>query len=534
MKKLLMTLSLTFALVFSWCRNGNTGISTPIGGNASSSTYTADNVSSTDSVIMPSQVVVPYDLDSQTTTIVDYSMSESTEDIIEDIWYVKSYSNKIVFTPDDYYGPVIDFVTEHANTNGKFYNVTFRDVAFISSSDTPYEGKYSDYQHFGTYTQSNGEEIYGKIFYYTLRYDFLEHSHDGIVDRFFLDINLPDDIFASFYSPDYQSGIHIIAQDENKVLMCGGSYIFTYDLRMYKTNLISSSALDYKYSDEGEFYFTDWDHIEYHLDWKLDDTITETGNKVIVYRNDNFDLSIQEDFEEEFLAIQAALRSGEATEETYEDKYDIYSSGSMYKVSENKIFANIHLPHAYAYNRNLIFSDIHSCWLIEGNKLTLYRFGEEVRSISLPDGTWKIIYSYMSLFSDPTTSLLRYIIDTNNDGIESPEEINDALTSFNIMLMNVDESDVYTYSLDKPLNKILTDVVDYREVYGKFYWMDSHGNAYCCDWTEDQTNTLIGKNSIGISPFTDEGHGFLVKPDDSRRIYFREGFPICLDWLNRN
>lgn len=531
MKKFWIVLSLILVLTLSGFKSVD----------ESSTMSASNNVSAVDAIVT---------VEADTSEITEdiclplRSISKVITDISKDIWYVKTYENFIPFTPDDYNGSLINYTARQIRiigAGGVLSEVTYKDVAFISDNETPYEGKYSDYLQPATYLQSNGESVNGMIFCTPEQFQFLEHYHYGTLDRFFIDINLPSDIIAHLYSPadpflpKKQTGIYILAQNENKVLMRGGSYIFTYDFQTAKTNLISDSVLDYKSPVEGECYFTDWDHIERSLDWEHDDAIAETGNKVISYHNDNFDLFIQEDFEKEFLTIQAALRNGETATEIYANKYSIGNGGDMYRHSNGDKFANIHLPHAYEYNNNLMSSESGSCWLIEDCKLTLYRFGEEVTCQSLPDGTWKIINSDMSLAHHYEDGSYISEVDTNNDGKSSPEEIHAAITSSHIILMNVDESAVYVSDhLDEPFKKVFTDVVDYHEnfTYDDFCWMDSSGNAYRYDWLETQTNKLMGENAIGFPPRFGDYTTFVVKPDDPRIIRFIEGFPLYWGWLD--
>lgn len=521
MKKFALALSILFALILSGCGSDSSS-STPAPESTSNASI-SDTVNTVDSAVISSLPVV--------------SSNSNTPDVVEpdeitykDMWTITTHFNHTPFMPDGYDGQVTDYPFYHINTNGIVSKVTYK-IALISADDKSYDDKYGDYKSYCFQTEVDGKTVSGKTFWTTERFDFLRHSHDGIVDTFFLDVSfLPDDVVAVYDL--WQSGIYIVAQNDNKVLMCGGSCLFTYDFQTAKTNLISDSVLNYKYPVEGDLYFTDWEHIERQVDWEHDGTITETGKKVIAYHNESFDLVIQDDFEKEFLAIREALRSGEATEETYAGKYNIYSSGSIYRISDANYPANIHLPHAYQYNSNLMHSAYDSYWLIEGSKLNLYHFGDVVRSYNLPDGRWRIIESRMSMCQDPTSTFVKYVVDTDNDGKNSPEELNAAIIDLNIMLMNVDESTVYVLNQYGDFIRIAADVADYREAYCLLYWMDSHGNAYCCYWLEDyKVNTLIGKDAIGISPFTDEGQGFLVKPDDSRKVYIREGFPVCLDWL---
>ena len=404
--------------------------------------------------------------DSESIVFVDDINTFEPISSFEDVWDIHFYADHIPFTPDGYDGQVIDYATKCIDSKGQVSSVIYRDVAFFTGYDDAFYDLRDNYRFAYVNIKVDGKNIFGVVFLCESEYHpFLEHYHDGIVDRFPLELDV-----------DSPNSGYVLAQNDVKAIMASGSYVFTYNFKTAQTNLIADAVLNYKYPVEGEFYFTDWNHIEYKVDWEHDDTITITGNKVVAYRNEDFSLSIIDDFEEEFLKIQQDFKDGNITESQYTDKYIIRSWGSVYSIPDNKLVTSIHLPHAYLYNSNLMVCLGDNCCLIENFILNLYRFGDLVRSYELPDGKWRIIGFY-----------------------------EDA----DILLMNVDDASIYTIDQNRACRKVLSGVVDYYEAFGKLYWMDANGNCYLYHWRGDETNELIAKNIIGFSPRA----GFIIKPD---------------------
>lgn len=442
---------------------------------------------------------------------------------VVDKWEVATVTNKIPITPEGYEGNLVTLVESYTSKDGVTVDKTYDGVALLNPDE---ENNYEyDFTYWTNQFEVNGERPFGQIIYKTERLLFLEHHQGEEIQRFFLDINLPKDFY-------YMS---LIGRNERVALISSGSYIFTYNFESKACELITDSALDYYYPVQDTLYFTDWEHCEYQCNWSESSSVSKTGNSVVRYLNYRGITKI-EDFQEEFLEMQEAVKTGKVSEGSLSDKYQIYSA-SIYSVSNDDYMGNLHLPYATEKSSQLWKPNSYSCWLVEGNSITLYRYGDVVRTHELPEGEWYIIESYSSLKRKEDTVWVEDDLDVNNDGIITAEELDERTLSMDTLLMDISTHTIYHLDSNGNLKAVAEDVQDYREAYGEFYWMDSKFNAYELSWTKKDESVLIGKDVVGISYYTDERAGFIVKPGDPRCNWVSDGFSICTlygeEWLNQ-
>ncbi len=440
-----------------------------------------------------------------------------------DKWEVNTVTNEVPITPEGYEGNKVTLVKRYTGKDGVTVDKTYTDVAFLDPND---ENKYAyDFTYWTNEFEINGERPFGQIICETEYLYFLEHHQGEEVQRFFLDIDIP----GSYY---YFS---LLGRTEKTALIKTGSYIFVYDFESAECKLITDSALDYDYPVQDTLYFTDWDHCEYQCNWNESTSVSKTGNSVIRYLNYQ-GITKLDDFQEEFLEMQNMAKTGRVAEDALSDKYSTYS-GNIYSVSNDEYMGNLHLPYATERSSKIWRPDGYSCWLIEGNSITRYRYNDVARTHELHEGEWYIIESYVSLKKREDVAFVEYDLDVNNDGIISAEELDERTLSIDTLLMDISTHTVWHLDSDGNLTAVAEDVQDYCEAYGEFYWMNSKFNAYELSWTEKDESVLIGKDVVGISYHTDERAGFVVKPGDPRCNWVSDGFSLCTlygeEWLNQ-
>lgn len=417
-----------------------------------------------------------------------------------DTWTVETVSNYVPFTPDGYNGQMADYTCRYTDTSGEVSEKTYH-VAFISTLEEADSYAYDNRLH--TEATVNGETKSGFVLQHVEKLFFLQKERiDGDVTRYYLDADLP---YTIWYA-------NVLSTNSEKALISAGSYLLVYTFGSKKCELITKDAFDYKYvSDDGDglIFYTDWDHNEYVCSWSKSAESGKTGKTVLNYYEPNFELTedptFKNAFESDFSTMQNALREGTAKEDSFSHMYSIYSFGSIYDTA-GYYLSNIHLPKPYDYNTYAMYFDYGACWLTEGNTINRYCYGKVDLSYDLDDGLWSIIVAE----TDPVQ----------------------------ILLYNAKDQCVYLFDgVTKKLEKLATDVVDFREAYGELYWMDSLNNAYELTWEKSSTSVLIGTEVVGISRHTDERAGFVVKPGDPRCNAVSDGFSLCTlygdDWLNQ-
>ena len=366
--------------------------------------------------------------------------------------------------------------------------------------------------------------------------NFLEHQTGP--DRF-------EDVEEVYdFDPDsgieaYHTYIYDYNEEETLFLLYQEGCFYVLNIETEELQKIIDGCLD-KHLEDGMIFYTDLDYTEYSVNWLESEESVPTGKSVISYTaisNElyGFEPKVNEDFVERFKEIQEFAKNG-GDVYTIKD-LDVYYDGDIYDLNHNYM-GNFHFEKPYAWNSNLFFD----CYDMEatmfGNTLTFYYYGNIVREYHLPDGEWKVLECYFRFHEDPNTSFVKYIIDVNNDGVTTPEEIDEAITNTNILLYNFSDKSVYTINQNGIISKVAEKVVDFQEAYGEFYWMDENHNAYELSWTKTIDSILIGENVVGISKHTDERAGFVVKPGDPRANHKSDGLDLCTlygdDWLNQD
>lgn len=436
-------------------------------------------------------------------------------------WYVDTVTNYIPFTPEGYEGTMADYTKEYTDKNGNTTKKNYHAAFFIE------EDSHETYQYDSailTQALVNGEMKVGTFIMHTENLLFLEcEDIAGNVKSYYLDIDLPDSIWYAY----------VLDTDDNRALISAGSYIFVYKFESKACEVITTDALDYDYDEGGKLFFTDWLHDEYVCDWSKTTESTKTGKQVIHYFSDDFSLEVDERFESDFKTMQKALRDGTATTSDFDHLYTIYSFGNIYDTG-GWYLSNIHYPEPYVHNGNVFSNSSLGVWLSENSTITLYRYGQMVRSYDMGNGPWKIIETYV-FFKELSNG--KYDTDPNGDGLISPEEADRAIESIRFLLYNSKDHCIYISDNGKKPFKVAEDVVDFCEAYGQIYWMNSKFEAYELSWFEKTESVLIGTDVVGISHHTDERAGFVVTPGDPRCNAVSDGFSLCTlygrEWLNQ-
>lgn len=445
-------------------------------------------------------------------------------------YFGRIIGNRIYVVPDWYNGETVSYDSHYTDRNGVTTEVTYQIPLILKDerNDDDYQ-----YDYLGLIEDENGEFIKDEngetVPYYapytTERFMLISLYYYGeVVESYFL-IDFDDNM--TYYD------VYPVAIENNRLLVNCGTLWGVCDLESKSFEIITHDALDYQYPIGDKLIYTDWNHDEHSCDWSKNSKSVKTGNKVIYYFNTDFELVKKDDYQEIFTEIQESIRTGESSV----DDYDINYSDIL--TVDGVSLGNIHLPYATERNYNIMYSNAYSCWLIEDGVMTMYRYGEEVQRYILPEvenpNQWRIIESYLRYHMDANEAFVKYIIDTNNNGRITAEELENAIVNMNVLLFN--NGDVYMLNQNGVFIKIATGVVDYCEAYGEFYWMDKNFNAYENSWLDYSGNILIGKNVVGISKYTDERAGFLVSPTDSRANSCMDGYYFCTlygdDWLNQ-
>lgn len=440
-------------------------------------------------------------------------------------WSVYAVFNLIPFTPDGYTGVKADCWREYLDIDGNTKTTKKYHVAFITEPDS-IDNYVFDERIVDTVTV-NGKELSGSFLMQKETAFVLECSRiDGYSSIYRLDIDLPNNIWYAY----------VLDKNNDGVLISAGSYIFVYKFESKSCELITADSLDYNYEDDGKLYFTDWLHDEYVCDWSKTTESTKTGKQVIHYFSDDFSLEVDESFESDFKTMQNALRDGTAENSDFDHLYTIYSFGNIYDIGGSYL-SNIHYPKPYIHNVNVFSNSMLGIWLSENSTITLYRYGEIVRSYDMGNGLWRIIETEIDLPEKEDTVWLEYDIDKNGDGLYSIKETDDAILSIKFLLYNAKDHCIYISNNGEKPFKVAEDVVDFQEAYGELYWMNAKLEAYELSWREKTDSVLIGTDVVGISHYADERAGFVVAPGDLRCNATSNGFSLCTlygrEWMNQ-
>ena len=298
-------------------------------------------------------------------------------------------------------------------------------------------------------------------------------------------------ISLDFASDDFESSVRVLNMIDKKFLLRSGAKISVYDVDKNSYYVITEEAVSFKYPVEDVLYFTNFDHKEFVCRWAETSDATKTGQTVIYYWYDSFELDKAEGAQEYFKKIQLSFRDGE-TKYSYLLDYD-----NALKINGHR-YGNIHLPCATEstnYTISICSWVFDYAWLIEDNSFRQYKYGQVLKDIPLPEkGNWKIV---------------NYSVWTDD-----------------FLLLNTTTKKAYHLDPNNKFTLLASDVQDY---YGHpqyhFYWTNSNGDLYKSDWEENESN-LIASNIVGISK---DQFGFIVKPGDSRVTDFYDGLPVFTD-----
>ncbi|MER2024828.1 MAG: hypothetical protein ABS879_04310, partial [Eubacteriales bacterium] len=124
--------------------------------------------------------------------------------------------------------------------------------------------------------------------------------------------------------------------------------------------------------------------------------------------------------------------------------------------------------------------------LIDENKLNVYRYGESIFNLDLPEGHWKCV------------DIVAQITETSEVSV------------FKALLYNFDTKEIWkmdSFGINIP---ICEDVMDFAVFEGMLFWVDSTGNGYVNCW-DINSNMHSTDNAVGVSRYS-EFKGF-VMPD---------------------
>ena len=292
------------------------------------------------------------------------------------------------------------------------------------------------------------------------------------------------DTYEEFFAFDSESGINyngsiINVDDENGLLLIKQEAAFyTFNLKTNEVKLITEGAVDSKYDDDGCVYFYDTNHSEFVIsDWHNPEPV-ETGEKVTNYLL--FEPNMEINGFSEFAAIQESAKNGD-TNSIYDQGVIIDEQGDLYDFHGN-YFTNVHLPNPMVGNTYAMGNAI---VLIDENKLNIYRYGESIFNIDLPEGHWICV------------------------GIKAQITETSEVDGFTALLYNFDTKEIWrTDSLGMTI-PICEDVMDFAAFEGILFWVDSTGKGYTYGW--DNSNMKSTDNAVGVSRYS-ECKGF-VMPD---------------------
>ncbi len=441
-------------------------------------------------------------------------------------WGVEIIDNLIPIVPDEYEGILVNYTMPYTDKNGKEIQRTYENVAFVDVNS-----EYIDYDKYymtSDIVEVDGEQMSGFFICENENMYFLEHKKgEEVVERFYLNIKLPE----MYY-------MHVAAHNEKAALIWAGSYLFTYEFESEKCSIITDSSLSFDSPVEDELYFTDWSHTEYVSNWAENNEAVKTGRKVVTYFY-NCDIKAIEDevVQANFSAIQEAAKNGKLDKDYIGDKgYDIYNDCLYDWHIEKGFLGNIHLPYASNESGYCVFDEFRSCWEVDKNKLTLYRFGDIVRKYDIEEGSWAII--------DSSLAVTEKLAHADDDAIISAETFDKQIVVADVLLLNTTDNCLYHLSDIEgrvDITVVAEDVQDCFASYenaGIVYWLDGKDNAYELFWVVDDDSIIIGENAVGIAKNHGETAGFIVKPEDSRCNAITEGYHLCTqygkDWLNQD
>ena len=299
------------------------------------------------------------------------------------------------------------------------------------------------------------------------------------------------DTFEEFFAFDAKSGINdngsiVSVDDENGLFLIKQEAAFyTYNLKTNEVKLITEGALDSKYEYDGCIYYYDTNYSEFVIsDWHNPEPV-ETGEKVTRYLR--YETNLDVNGFSEFAAIQESAKNGD-TNSIYEQGIIVDEQGDLYDFHGNYI-TNVHLPKPIVGNTYTMGNAI---VLIDENKLNVYRYGESIFNLDLPEGHWKCV------------DIVAQITEASEVSV------------FKALLYNFDNKEIWEmdYTEMDPIGiniPICEDVMDFAVFEEMLYWVDSTGKGYVNGWNIANTNMSTTDHAVGVSRYS-EFKGF-VMPD---------------------
>ena len=278
----------------------------------------------------------------------------------------------------------------------------------------------------------------------------------------------------------------VVSSSADLFLINQDAAFYRFDLTSNQATLINSGAYDARYDAyKDAVFFIKTDGSEYVVDWKTGN-ITETNNFRQSYNV--VPNSYQIDGFNEFAEIQDAIKNGNY-KAAFDKGYIVEGNGNIYDF-RNHYITNVHLPAAYAGN---IYAAGDITALIKDGKISVYRFGEELATIDLPEGGFVV-------------ADINYSMNDSN------------VTMSGALLYNFDDKCMYKVE-NGSVNKIFDNVKDYfAPKDGHVFWVDSDNSGHVCNWYFDQNDSLVAEDITGVSHYRDFP-GFVVDEDKGEEHY---------------
>lgn len=447
-------------------------------------------------------------------------LSNSSNDRTEKKYSVIVIENLIPTVPEGYEGTVVNYTMPYTGKDGIETERTYENVAFVEDCDN----KYLDYNKYFIISEMvniNGKQVAG--FFICERELLYFLGVKGEEGRIYLDVkDIPD---------TYE--MEVLACNNETILIRDGSYAFTYSFKSKECRIITDSICSFLSPVEDNLFYTDWEHDEHVVDWRVEGSeLKKTGKKVVTYLYEGKLQPIEnEQIQKDFQSIQQYVKSGDQNS-IAQSGYKLYND-DLYDENFNYL-GNIHLPFACNNSGYAVYDSLRSCFAVNNVNLMLYRYGETVRKYTLKEGDWRII--------DRSIILSESIAKEENTTITA-EKLKKLISKVDVLLYNKSDSCLYHLSDangETAIDLIANDVKDCFAKYdgdGFVYWMDSKGNAYELHWKNNGESILIGQNAVGIMKENDGTTGFIVKRGDTRCNYEDRGFHYCTQygrgWLNQ-
>lgn len=309
-----------------------------------------------------------------------------------------------------------------------------------------------------------------------------------------------------------QCTVVAVNDGEYRFLFHQNRSFYIFDIMFPEPKCIVEGYLDYYYDEEfEELFYLDMEYREYELDWQNSDSPVETGNMLTAYIRGEYYPVENGNFSDTFTAIQDAVKYGEDPKSI--KGVEIMENGDIFDLN-GKYLANIHFPAAYRFAPNLQFDERGMEILMNGNSVQYYRYGQLIQEFELPqDGIWKIIQSEVTYNVDPDEFFSKDV---------TLGELKSAIVETKILAYNISDQSVWKVD-STGANQVIQNCVDYQEVNGVLYYIDSSYNSYTLNWLDSNESTEILPGVVAVAHYPDERVGFIIRPDDPRATAKEDG-----------